>query len=150
MVEKGYAIVAVARDVLIAVLEVAMFERAVEIAKLSLACLCPHFAVVIAKHNRPRLAELFHDGGKHLACLQVVEAALIEPRHRIDHIPRHDHEIGIGRAHDFLNRSERELILFSCAERAADVDIGQLQDPERLAVFFHRDFSSVARFKMRH
>ena len=82
-------------DILVAVSEKAMFERAVKITELFFVCPCPHFAVVVAEHNRPRLAEFFHNGGKHFARFKVVETALIEPRHRIHHIPRHDHEIGV-------------------------------------------------------
>lgn len=112
LVQKGYAVVAHAKYIRIALLEVAMRLRGIEVGKLVLVELCPNLAVVITEHHRPLNPQTLHKRCEHLGRFKVVERALQQPRHRIDHIPRHRNKVRICVFDDFFNRCKRKFILF--------------------------------------
>lgn len=147
LVQKRNAIVAHAEYIGIALLEVAMWLRGIEVGKLVLVEFCPNLAVVIAEHHRPLNAQTLHKRCEHLGRFVVVERTLQEPRHRIDHIPCHHNKVRICVFDDLFNRRKRKFVLFTSAERAADMHVGELQNSERFVLLFDDDFSAVALFE---
>ena len=91
---------------------------------------------MVAESKTPRLAKTLKESGQFF-CRTLIVACARCPKQRINHIPSHHDKVGVRRLHNLFNCGEGPSILSKTKDTATDVNVGQLQDSKRSALFLY-------------